>query len=86
MITSIIIGTGLEGAAAIWALKWALLKSDRTFYSIFVGDALLRLTALGFVSWWLLSRHMPFVLPLLTMGSGYLLMSVLQIPFLYKAR
>jgi hypothetical protein len=86
MITSIIIGTGLEGAAAIWALKWALPKSDRAFFSIFVGDAFLRLTALGFVTWWLLSRHLPFVGPLLTMGIGYLAMSLMQIPFLYKAR
>ncbi len=86
MITSIIIGVALEGIAAILALKWALPKSDRAFFSIFMGDAFLRLTALGFVTWWLLSRHLPFVFPLITMGSGYLVMSVLQIPFLYKAR
>ena len=29
-----------EGAAAIWALKWALLKSDTAFFSVFIGDAL----------------------------------------------
>jgi len=86
MIPWILIGVGLEGAVAIWALKWALPKSDRAFFSVFAGDAFLRLTALGLVTGWLLYRHLPFVVPLLTMGSGYLVMSMLQIPFLYKAR
>ena len=86
MIPSIIIAIGIEGAAALWALKWALPKSDTAFFSIFVGDALLRLSALAAFTGWLWSRHMPFKIPLLTFGFGYLAVSLMQIPFLYKAR
>ena len=86
MISGIVLLIGLEGAAATWAFKWALLKSDAAFFSIFVGDALLRLTGLGLVTWWLAYRHLPFVAPLLTVGFGFLAMSLIQIPFLYKAR
>jgi hypothetical protein len=86
VILPIAAGVFIEGAAAIWALKWALPKSDAAFYSVFAGDALLRLVALGGVVWWVLSRHEPIVAPLLTLGFGYLTMSLLQIPFLYKAR
>ena len=77
---------GVEGIAAIVALRWALPKSDVLFYGVFVGDALVRLSGLAMATWWLWSRHLPYVAPLLTLGFGFLAMSLLQIPFLYKAR
>ncbi len=86
MIPAIIIGIGIEGAAAFWALQWALPKSNQAFFSVFFGDAFLRLIGLGFVTWWVWSRHLPFVQPLLTLGFGYLAISLIQIPFLYRAR
>jgi hypothetical protein len=86
MIVALIIGIVIESAAAIIALKWALLKSDQTFFSIFFGEAFLRLAVLGGVTGWLYIKHLPFVGPLLTLGFGYLAASLIQIPFLYKAR
>jgi hypothetical protein len=86
VIPSIIVAIGLEGAVATWALRWALPKSDTAFFSIFAGDALLRLVGLGLATWWLWSRQLPYKAPLLTFGFGYLLVSIVQIPFLHKAR
>ena len=86
MISLILILVLMEGSAAIWALKWALPKSNAAFFSVFVGDALIRLTGLGLATGWLLYHHLSYVAPLLTLGLGYLAMSLLQIPFLYKAR
>lgn len=85
MILSIAAWIVIEGAIAIGALKWALPKSDAAFFSIFVGDALVKLLALGGVAGWILTKHQPMVAPLLTLGFGYLAMSLLQIPFLYRA-
>ena len=75
-----------EGAAAIGALKWALPRSNRLFFSIFVGDALFKMTGLALVTWWLCARHLPYTGPLLTLGGAYLLLSFAQIPFFYQAR
>jgi hypothetical protein len=86
VISLIVILVLLEGAAVIRLLKWALPKSNVAFFSVFAGDALVRLVGLGLATWWLWSRHLPFVAPLLTLGFGYLVMSLMQIPFLYKAR
>ena len=86
MIPLILIGIGLEGAGALWALKWALPRSNQAFFSIFISDALLRLSGLGLVATWLWYRQLPFVRPLLTFAFGCLAVSLIQIPFLYKAR
>jgi hypothetical protein len=86
MILAITIGVCMEGALALGCLKWALSKSNRTFFSVFFGDALLRLAGLGFVAWWLWSSREPFVGPLLTLAFGYLAVSLAQIPFFYRAR
>lgn len=86
VIPLLFLGIAIETAAAIWALKRALSKSDPAFYLIFFGDALLKLAALGGITVWLYVRHLPFVGPLLTLGFGYLAASLMQIPFLYKAR
>ena len=86
MILAIIIGVVLEGAAALWALKWAMPKSNRTFFSVFVGDAMLRLIGLALATYWLWTRHLPFTGPLVTLAFAYLLLSLIQIPFFYKVR
>jgi hypothetical protein len=86
MILAIAVGIILEGLIALYALKWALPKSNKAFFGIFAGDALLRLVGLGLATWWLWSKQLPFVAPLLTIGFGYLAVSLVQIPFLYKAQ
>src|SRR5258706_12370484 len=86
MILLILIGIALEGTAALWALRWALPRSNQAFFSVFLGDALLRLAGLALVTGWLWFRHLPFVQPLLAVGFGYLATSLIQIPFLSKAR
>ncbi len=69
-----------------WALGSALDKPGTTFYSIFVGDALLRLIGLGIAVFWVMSRSLPYTGLLLSLGLAYLLFSVVQIPFFHKAR
>ena len=86
MIRTIIISAVLESAAALWALRWSLRKPNPVFYSVFVGDALLKLAGLSAATWWLWSRHLSYTTPLLTIALAYLLLPLFQIPFLYKAR
>jgi hypothetical protein len=86
MIPGIIVAVGLQSMAAFWALMWALPKSNSAFFSIFVGDALLRLTGLGLATGWLWARQLPFTAPLLTLAFAYLVLSFVQIPFFCKVR
>ena len=86
MITLIIILVVLESIAAIRALKCALPRSNPSFYLIFAGDALIKLSGLALATWWLWSRHLPYTAPLLTLGFALLLSSLAQIPFLYRVR
>ena len=79
-----ILSAGLQSVAAFSALLWALSKSDRVFFSIFVGDALLRLAILGIALYWLFSRHMDYTWPLLSLGFSYLVLSLVQVPFFYR--
>ena len=86
LVPIIVLGVGLQSMAVFGALFWALPRSNRAFFSIFVGDALLRLVGLGWASFWLWSGHLPYTGPLLSLAAAYLLMSFVQIPFFYKAR
>lgn len=69
-----------------WALGWSLSQSNRAFFSIFVGDALLRLAGLGLFVAVLLSKGIPYTVPLLLVGSAYFLLSVVQVPFFARVR
>lgn len=77
----VLLVTGVQSMAAFWGLAWALPKSDKAFFSIFVGDALLRLAGLGLATYWLWSRHLPYTGALVLLGFAYLAFSVVQIPF-----
>ena len=79
-----VLSAGLQSVAAFSALLWALSKSDRVFFSVFVGDALLRLAVLGIALYWLCSRHMDYTGPLLSLGFSYLVLSLVQVPFFYR--
>jgi hypothetical protein len=83
-ILGVVLAVGIQSMAAFWGLLWALPKSNRAFFSIFVSDSLLRLVGLGLATYWLWSRHLPFTGPLLILAFAYLLLSLVQIPFLYK--
>ena len=84
-MTLLIILVVLETFAAIRALEWALPRSDRAFFSIFVGDALIKLSGLAMATWWLWSRHLPYTRPLLALGFALLFSSLAQIPFFCRA-
>jgi len=86
LVPGIVLIVGIQSMAAFWALLWALPKSNSAFFSIFVGDALLRLIGLGLATCWLWSRHLPYTGPLLTLAFAYLFLSMIQIPFFHKAR
>ncbi len=81
MTVVIILGVVLEGMAACWALKWALPKSNTVFFSVFVGDAFLKLAALGGITAWLLSKNLPYTTPLITLALSYAVVSMIQVPF-----
>ena len=76
--------TGLQSLAVFIGLVWALHRSDLAFYSIFVGDALLRFLVLGLSLVLLNHWHAPVTVPLLSLGAGYLILSIIQIPFLHR--
>jgi hypothetical protein len=84
MIVSIIVAILIESSAATFALKWSSSKSNITFFSIFVGDALFKMIGLALATWWLLYRSLPYTRPLLTIGFAILFISLIQIPFFYK--
>jgi len=82
--SEMVLWAGAQSMVAFWALLWAIPRSNRAFYSIFVGDALLRLVGLGAATAWLWSRHLPFTGPLLCLATAFLLLSFIQIPFFQK--
>jgi hypothetical protein len=84
IVGALVAGTGLQSMAAFLGLGWALHRSNRSFYSIFVGDALLRLAGLGLTGYWLWSRNLPYTGPLLSLGFAYFLLSLVQVPFFYQ--
>ena len=86
MILSILLFIVVEGAAAIWALRRTLPLGDGLFFSVFAADAFVKLLGLGLITSWLWIHHLPSVTPLVTIGLGYFAISLVQIPFLYKAR
>jgi hypothetical protein len=86
IVCGLVLGTGLQSMAAFLGLGWALHRSNRSFFSIFVGDALLRLAGLGITASWLWSGHMPYTGPLLSLGSAYFSLSLVQVPFFYLVR
>jgi hypothetical protein len=82
----LILITGIQSMVVFWGLGWALPRSGHAFYSIFVGDALLRLVGIGFAVYWLWAHALPYTAPLLLLACAYLLFSVVQIPFFVRVR
>ena|ERR1017187_8241487 len=83
--STLVLIAGLQSMTVFSALLWALSKSNTLFFSIFVGDALLRLAVLGLAVYVLASRQMAFTVPLLSLGFAYLFLSLVQIPFFCRA-
>ena len=86
VVPGIVLIIGFQTMAAFWGLGWALPRSNSAFFSIFVGDALLKMTGLALATWWLWSRSLPYTGPLLTLGFAFLIFSLVQIPFFYLIR
>ena len=86
VVPGIVLLIGIQTMAAFWGLGWALPHSNSAFFSIFVGDALFKMTGLALMTWWLWSRSLPTTAPLLTLGSALLIYSLIQIPFFYQVR
>ncbi len=84
--TVLLLIAGLQSMAAFWALAWALKRPGSAFYSIFAGDALLRLAGLGAAVYWLWANSLPYTGVLLSLGFAYLAFSVVQVPFFHKVR
>jgi len=85
LIPGLVLIIGLQTMAAFWGLGWALPRSNSAFFSIFVGDVLLKMTGLALATWCLWSRRLPYTGPLLTLGFAFLIFSLVQIPFFYRA-
>lgn len=82
----IILGASLHSMLAFWAFTWAVSRSNRAFFSMFAGDAVLRLAALGLLTVLILQAGWPPVAPLLSLAAVYAVMSLAQIPFLMRVR
>jgi hypothetical protein len=76
---------GFQCLVGFWAITWAVQRSDKMFFSIFAGDALMRLVTILLTAWLLHQKQSPLTIPLLSLSGVYLLMSLIQIPFLNKA-
>lgn len=74
--------SALQSAVAFLLFTWAVRISDKAFYSVFFADAALRLISLAVAIYLLHSWNVPYTVPLLTLALGYLVLSLVQIPFL----
>jgi len=86
LVFGMLLVAGLQSMGAFWALQRCITKSNVAFFSVFIGDAILRLAGLGFSAYVLVSRGIPYTAPLLFLGTAYLLLSWIQIPFFMRAR
>jgi len=84
-VPGIILWAGLQSMAAFYGLLRALPRSNEAFFSVFIGDALVRLLSLGVITLLLCQWREPFTIPLLTLALVYFVLSILQIPYFYKA-
>ncbi len=84
-VSYLIFWAGVQSAFAFHGFLWALERSNEAFFSIFVGDALLRLLTLGLAAVILWRFHISYTAPLLALAMAYLVLSLVQIPFLHKA-
>jgi len=80
-VAALVLWAGLQSMAAFYALLWALHRSNRDFFAVFVGDALLRVLTLGVATALLYLWKVSFTLPLITLAMTYLVLSLIQIPF-----
>src|SRR5205823_6659724 len=73
-VIALLMGSGLQSMAAFYALTWAIPRSDKAFFSVFIGDALVRLLVLAAAVYGLHIAHTPYALPLLSLAMGYLVL------------
>jgi uncharacterized membrane protein YhhN len=84
-VPAIILWAGFQSMMGFYALLWALPKSNEAFFSIFVGEALLRVLSLGVIAFLLYHWGIGLTIPLITLATVYLFLSLLQIPYFHKA-
>jgi len=82
----LVLWAGVQSMAAFYALLWAIHRSNRDFFAVFVSDALLRVLTLGIATMILYFLHVPYTVPLLMLAAVYLILSLIQIPFLMQVR
>src|SRR5262245_39714316 len=78
----ILIWVGAESLMAFYGLAWSLNRSNRTFLSIFFGGTLLRLVSIGIAAALLVTWQIPPAIPLLSLVTGYFVLSMVQLPFI----
>jgi hypothetical protein len=78
----VLLWAGFESVIAFCSLSWSLPRSNRAFFSFFVGGSLFRLLSLGVVAWILVAVKAPPAVPLLALVCAYFLLSLVQLPFL----
>lgn len=81
---AILVWSSFQSMIAFFFFTWSVQKSDRAFFSVFVSDALVRFLSLGVAVYLLHSWNQAYTVPLLTLALGYLVLSLVQIPFLHK--
>lgn len=87
--TSVLWGWALAvtlGVSGFWTLMWALEKRPHLFFQFWMGGMAFRLLFVG-VACWAVSRFTPLngMAVLGALALGYLLLSLLEAPFLMKA-
>ena len=80
-LTGFIAFAGLQSIAGFCGLLWAIPRSNRAFYTIFVADALLRFFALGVLAYWLWINHLSYTGSLLVFAAASVSFLFVQIPF-----
>jgi hypothetical protein len=78
----IVVWAAMESLASFYSLSWAFRKSDKIFFSFFVGGSVFRLASLGVIAALLYVYHVPLMIPLLSLVFLYFVFSLLQVPYI----
>jgi hypothetical protein len=78
----VLVWAGCESLLAFYSLSWSMPRSNRAFFSLFVGGALFRLISLGVAAWILIAAKISPAIPLLSLAAAYFILSIVQLPFL----
>ena len=73
---------GGESLISFYGLNWGIGRSNRAFFTLFVGGSLIRLVSLGVVAYIVTVLGVPPAAPLLSLVLAYFILSLVQLPFL----